>query len=270
MKMVDSLGRELSLARAPERIVSLVPSWTETLFHLGAGDRVVGVTEYCVHPAAALERCARVGGTKNPTLVRVFSLRPDLVLANKEENRARDVQRMEANGVAVYVTNARSVADAVQEIRALGHLVERDREAAELAAAIEDARARARARVREPRPVVVALVWKHPFMATGGQTFAHALLSECGAHNPFASAERRYPRIDERELARAAPDVILLPTEPYAFGEADRLELLSLDCPAARAGRIHVVEGELLTWYGPRIPRALDGFSRLLFPEDAA
>ncbi len=267
MKLDDSLGRPIELAAPPLRIVSLVPSWTETLFHLGAGERVIAVTDYCVHPAGPLAGVVRVGGTKNPSLVRILSLRPDLVLANKEENRPRDVKQLEDHSVPVFVTDARDVEGALREVRALGRLVEREGEAAALCREIGDALARARERVREPRPAVVALVWKSPFMATSADTFAHALLHECGARNPFASAERRYPRIDGAELSAARPDVILLPTEPYAFGEADRRELLALDCPASRSGRIHVVEGELLTWYGPRIPRALDTFSRLLFPD---
>jgi ABC-type Fe3+-hydroxamate transport system substrate-binding protein len=113
----------------------------------------------------------------------------------------------------------------------------------------------------------VALIWRDPFMVVGADTFAHDLLSCCGAVNPFAGeGERRYPRVERAALEAAAPDVILLPTEPYAFGEQDRRELLELDCPAARAGRIHVVEGELLTWYGPRMARALETFAALLRP----
>jgi ABC-type Fe3+-hydroxamate transport system substrate-binding protein len=101
-------------------------------------------------------------------------------------------------------------------------------------------------------------------MAVGGDTFADALVSECGGENPFAASERRYPRVDEEELVAASPEVILLPTEPYAFGEVERRELLRLDCPAARSGRVHVIEGELLSWYGPRMARALRTLSGLL------
>ena len=100
-------------------------------------------------------------------------------------------------------------------------------------------------------------------MAVGGDTFSHALLIESGGRNVFAGADSRYPRIETAELEAAAPEVILLPTEPYAFCEADRAELLALDCPAARDGRVHIVEGELLSWYGPRMARALDLFSSL-------
>ena len=100
-------------------------------------------------------------------------------------------------------------------------------------------------------------------MAVGGDTFADALVRECGGENPFGASDKRYPRVDEAALEAAAPDVLLLPTEPYAFGLADRTELLRLDCPAARSGRIHLIEGELLSWYGPRMARALRTLSQL-------
>ena len=262
--VVDALGRELRFPAPPERIVSLVPSLTETLFSLGVGNRVAGVTKFCVHPADGVRGLCVVGGTKNPDVERVLALCPDLVVANVEENRKRDVERLIDAGVPVFVTYARSVREAVREIAALGVIARREPEAGEIAGEINSALARARERRAATSPRVVALVWKEPYMAVGGDAFAHDLLVQCGAENPLAGAERRYPRLDERELERLAPDVILLPTEPYAFGERDRQELLCLDCPAAREARIHVVEGELLSWYGPRIARALDLFSELL------
>ena len=264
LKLTDALGREHVLAAPPQRIVSLVPSLSETLFALGHGERVVGVTDYCVHPAEAVAHVPRVGGTKNPVVRRIIELTPDLVLANKEENRRRTVEQLEAAGIPVFVTYARTLHAALEEIAVLGRLVARESVAAEIMARIEEAWASARARVRDPRPAVAALVWKAPYMVVGGDTFAHAMLVESGGRNPFATSGARYPRVDRAQLERARPDVILLPTEPYAFGPSDRTELLEFDCPAAREGRIHIVEGELLTWYGPRMARALTEFSSLL------
>jgi ABC-type Fe3+-hydroxamate transport system substrate-binding protein len=245
-------------------VVSLVPSITETLFALEVGDRIVGVTDFCVHPAEAVQAKTRVGGTKNPSLERIAELRPDLVLANKEENRRRDVERLEAAGVRVFVLYARTVREAVDEIRALGALTRTEARAQVIIEEVEQAWAIAKAQTPEPRPRVVALIWKRPYMAVGGDTFAHDMLVQSGGTNPFAHELRRYPRVDTARLAAAQPDVILLPTEPYAFGEEDRLELLDLECPAARDGRIHVVEGELLSWYGPRMARALRVLSDLI------
>jgi ABC-type Fe3+-hydroxamate transport system substrate-binding protein len=266
-RVLDARGRELAFDAPPRRIVCLVPSITETLFALGAGDAVVGVTEFCVHPPEARATRAIVGGTKNPGLEEIRALAPDLVIANREENRRRDVERLEASGVRVFVTYARTVREAAAEIRTLGTLAGRSAPADALARECESALARAVERAPAQRPRTLALVWRDPWMVVGADTFAHDLLVACGASNPFAGREGRYPRVLDADLVAAAPEVVLLPTEPYAFGERDRAALLAFDIPAARTGRVHVVEGELLSWYGPRIPRALATFSALLAPK---
>ena len=260
----DSLGRTHSFETPPERIVSLVPSLTETLFALGAGARIVGITDFCVHPRAEVASKPRVGGTKNPSLSRIRELRPDLVLANREENRRRDVERLEGEGIPVFVTYARTVEEALHEIRALASITLSDEVGAKIVQNIERALGVVRADPPEPAPRVVALVWKGPLMAVGGDTFANDMLEKSGGSNPFASSEGRYPRIREEDLVAARPEILLLPTEPYAFTEEDRLELLRLDLPAAREHRIHIVAGELLSWYGPRIARGLEIFSGLI------
>jgi ABC-type Fe3+-hydroxamate transport system substrate-binding protein len=260
----DARGLEFAIPEPPQRVVSLVPSLTETLFALGLGESVVGVTDYCVHPADAVRDVPRVGGTKNPVLERIVGLEPDLVLANREENRKRDVERLEQSGLAVFVTYARSVREGTDEIGLLGRIGGREDAARDIQDSIEAAWARARGRAQDPSPGVAALIWKQPFMAVGPDTFAHDLIGQCGGRNVFGSGERRYPRVDEAELLAARPDVVLLPTEPYEFGPRDRDELLALDLPASRQGRVHLIEGELLSWYGPRIARALDEISELL------
>jgi ABC-type Fe3+-hydroxamate transport system substrate-binding protein len=267
MRVRDALGREHGFGAAPRRIVSLVPSLTETLFALGAGAALAGVTDFCVHPADGVATLPRVGGTKNPDLAAILALAPDLVLANKEENRRRDVESLEAAGVPVFVTYARSVPEAVDEIRGLGRICAREARASVIAAEVEEALAAASRGPEVPPTTAIALVWRDPFMVVGGDTFANDLLLRCGARNPFAAAgPSRYPRVTLGALEAAQPEVILLPTEPYAFGERDRDELLALDCPASRGGRVHVVEGELLSWYGPRMPRALATIAALLRP----
>ncbi len=265
MPETDALGREFVFAAPPRRVVSLVPSWSELLFALGAADALVGVTDFCVHPAEGVGSKRRIGGTKNPDIAAIEALRPELVIANKEENRRRDVERLEAAGVRVFVTYARTVPEAVTEMRALGRIVGRAAEAERSAAEVETALAELAAAPPRRRPRVAALVWRDPLMAVGGDTFANDLLERAGGENPFASAAAgRYPRLERRELEAAAPDVLLLPTEPYRFEERDRLEFLELDCPAARSGRVHLLEGELLSWYGPRMARALRTIAALL------
>jgi len=260
--LVDSLGRSIELPELPGRIVSLVPSWTETLFELGAGPRVVGVTEYCVHPADAVAQLPKVGGTKNADAQGILRLRPDLVIANKEENRPSLVSALEQAAVPVLVTDARAVDQAAAEIALLGRATGVEAAAASLVLVI-NRELEALGRLSERRRCI-ALIWKNPYMAVGGDTFANDLLRQCGAENPFAGEAGRYPRITAQQIEAAEPEVILLPSEPYDFLESDRLELLELDCPASRDSNIHLMEGELLSWYGPRVARALREIPRIL------
>ena len=269
----------------PSRIVSLVPSLTETLFELGLGPRLVGVTDWCVHPAAEVAALPKVGGTKNPSIARVLELRPDLVIANREENRERDVERIRAAGIPVWVTYPRTVAEAAALVRELAELGAPPERAQPLIASLESAFERARSAASARRTRVFCAIWKRPWMAVGTDTYADDLLALCGGDNVFGArfaqrarasrsepkasedqkvGRRRYPIVGEAEIAAARPEVILLPDEPYAFSARDVAELAALATPAAATGRIHCIDGTLISWYGPRIARAIAEVSALL------
>jgi ABC-type Fe3+-hydroxamate transport system substrate-binding protein len=244
----------------PARIVSLVPSVTETLFALGLGERVVGVTDWCIHPADALERIPRVGGTKNPDVARVAELAPDLVLANLEENREIDVRRLRERGLPVWVDYPRTVAAAIAQIEWLADLGASAGARGAVLEPIEDAVVRAGARTGPVRSAFVA-VWKLPWMTLSRDTYASDLLATAGLANVFADASERYPRVDLAEVARCDPEIVLLPDEPYRFTEEDARELGSgplAGTRAAREGRIAVFDGTLAFWHGPRIAVALE------------
>ena len=249
----------------PRRIVSLVPSLTEALFALGLGERVVGVTDWCVHPADRVGAVPKVGGTKTPSIARVVELRPDLVIANREENRRRDIERLEAAGIAVRVTYPRSVEDGARLLRELAGLGADPEAVARVVVGVEEALAEARAKRPERPTPVFCPIWRNPWMAMSGDTYANDMLSLCGGRNVFAArAERRYPIVETAEIEAAQPEVILLPDEPYAFGPRDVDALASLDVPAARERRIHLIDGTLVSWYGPRIRLALASLRPLL------
>ncbi len=261
----------MSAARAgpphPERIVSLVPSLTEALFALGLGARVVGVTEWCVHPAAELEAVPKVGGTKNPDRDAILALAPDLVIANHEENTRRDVEKLREAGLPVWVTYPRSVHDAVALMDALAAIgaSEAARSAVLLPihAAVAEAEAELARRARATR--AFCPIWRDPWMAVGPDTYADDLLRLCGAANVFADRhDRRYPLVTLEQVVAAQPEVILLPDEPYAFGPKHVAELAELDVPAARNARIHCVDGTWVSWYGPRIRGAIATLRPLL------
>lgn len=254
----------------PERIVSLVPSWTEALFLLGLGGRVVGVTEYCVHPSKGVASVPKVGGTKDPDLARIAELRPDLVIANHEENKRQDVERLRAKGFEVWVTDARTVLAGARELRELAGLGASEDAVKAIVEPVELAVESARQSELEPkdRAQVFCPIWKNPWMAIGGDTYANDLLTLCGGHNVFADFEdrsgRRYPIVTEQDIVSAAPEVILLPDEPYAFGPREVVELRALLAPAAHSARIHLIDGTWVSWYGPRIKRAIDALKPLL------
>jgi len=252
----------------PRRIVSLVPSLTEAFFSLGLGARVVGVTDWCVHPADGVAALPRLGGTKNPDQQAIVGLAPDLVVANREENRRQDVAALEAAGIPVWVTYPRTVREATSLLGQIADLGATPRARAEVVGAAEHAVEAATQEELSAAPLrVFCPIWRDPWMSVGRDTYAHDLLELCGGTNIFASlGGRRYPRVDLAQVVEAAPEVILLPDEPFAFGPRDVAELQRLEVPAADAGRIHVIDGTLVSWYGPRIARAIETLRGLFAP----
>ncbi|RIK99930.1 MAG: ABC transporter substrate-binding protein [Proteobacteria bacterium] len=256
-----------SLPRAPARIVSLVPSLTESLFALGLGARVVGVTDWCVHPADEVESLPKVGGTKDADVAAIAALAPDLVIANHEENTRRVVEKLDAAGLAVWVTYPRTVREGAVLLRELAALGATREAVAAVVEPVEAAIAEAERSLPAHRTRVFCPIWRDPWMSVGRDTYVHSLLELCGGDNVTADrGDRRYPLVTLDDVVVAAPEVILLPDEPYAFGPADVAELGRLGVPAARDGRIHCVDGTWVSWYGPRIRTALVRIRSLLDP----
>ena len=232
----DDLGHPVRLGGRPDRVVSLVPSITESLAAT-VPDLLVGATDWCTHPADL--DVTRVRGTKNPDLAAIVALEPDLVVANKEENRELDVRRLRERGIEVWVT----VTETVEQ--ALGSL---DR----LFEEVFDARpawlATARAEwapVDPARGSAAVAIWRDPWMVVGRDTFTGDVLRLLGLANVFGGHDDRYPSTTPAAIEELRPDVVLLPDEPYVF-TAD-------DGPEAFAARTALVSGRLLTWYGPSL-----------------
>lgn len=266
---VDASSAAVAVPGDARRIVSLVPSVTESLFALGLGERVVGVTDWCIHPADLPTRVARVRGTKNPDCDAILALAPDLVLANHEENREIDVRRLRERGATVWVDYPRTVREAILHLDGLARLgadtAVRDTVLAPVHAAYERATKAAAARACDPVRAFVA-VWKDPWMSLSRDTYAHDLLACAGIANVFADAPDRYPRVTLEDVAARDPELVLLPDEPYRFTADDAAELARgalAATRAARSGRIHVIDGTLAFWHGPRIAHALELLSGL-------
>lgn len=267
----------------PSRLVSLVPSLTETVAILGCADRLVGVTRYC--EAGAPEAAERVGGTKNPDVARIVALGCDLVLANDEENRPADLEALRARGVQVHVTFPRRVADVPPMLRAVAAVLAggegegpRQGDPSVLAAGdalsgqIEHALAEAAAgMVGVPTPDggsaagmarplrTLTLVWRKPWMGLGADTYAADLLAHAGFATVLDRGGDRYPRLAPGDPELADLDVVLLPSEPYAFTEDDLPALHDLLGSVRHA----FVDGRALTWHGPRTVEALTTFATL-------
>jgi ABC-type Fe3+-hydroxamate transport system substrate-binding protein len=243
--LVDDLGEPVPLSGPASRVVSLVPSLTEAVA-VSAPGRLAGATDYCTHPSTL--DVPRVGGSKYPKLDRVLDLAPDLVLANAEENRPEEVERLRANGIPVWVMAAAASVPAA--LGSLRRILTQAYELDEPEWLVE-----AEEVWREVRPVrfhAVVPVWRKPWIVLGRDTFAGDVLRRVGVANVYATAEERYPRPDIEELRarfKADADLLVLPDEPYLFTEEDGPDHF----PDAR---YVLVSGRHLTWYGPSLVEA--------------
>lgn len=234
----------------PERIVSLVPSHTQTLYDLGLRNRVVGRTRFCIHPKPWVDSLAVVGGTKDAKLERILALKPDLVLADKDENPLALVQALQEAGVEVLWSAIDTVTDVAAFLRRLGQRLGTDSgEAwARRLEAFEPAR---------PTATVFCPVWHHPWMTFNATSYCHAMLAAVGLQNAFANRTgTKYFEVGASEVAAANPDWILLPTEPFPFHKKT-VDVSDLG-PAGQAQRVRVIDGEALTWFGTRTVEGLE------------
>ncbi len=255
----DAFGRPFELAEPARRIVSLIPSITEIFFTLGAGDQVVGVTKFCTDPPDGVRSKPKLGGQKNPRVDAIVDLKPDLVVANVEENRKEDVEAMWAAGLSVLVTFPRTVREGIQLIRDLGVLTGKTDGAEAIAGRCEATLEEVESGMAGRAPVrIFCPIWRKPYMTINGDTFVDDMLRTCGGENIFRGRQERYPTVTLEGMAALKPEVILLPDEPFPFVERHLAEFRSFpDVPAVATGRLHLVDGKVLSWYGPRIGESL-------------
>ncbi|KAA9332354.1 ABC transporter substrate-binding protein [Hymenobacter busanensis] len=245
LNVTDQIGRRVAVPFPPQRIVSLVPSQTELLFDLGLGERVVGVTKFCIHPAEAREKAAVVGGTKNFHFDKIAALKPDLIIGNKEENYQDGIEQLAAQ-YPVWMSDIFTLDDALDMMRRVGLITGTKANAEALAAEI----AASFGQLAPPaEPLSAAyFIWRQPYMVAATGTFIDDVMQRAGFRNAFAGRSR-YPEIGADELAAAAPQVVLLSSEPYPFGAKHVAEFQAI-CPQAV---VCVVDGELFSWYGSRL-----------------
>jgi iron complex transport system substrate-binding protein len=295
----DGNGRKTALQfyQAPKRVVSLVPSMTESMFELGFGQTVVGVTDYCTQPAGQLAHLPRLGGPKNPRIEEIIALQPELVLANWEENTRPTVEALEDAGIFVWVTFPKTVRQALDVLWTLVGLYS-SKEAAIRLEVLEMTFEWAKSAAADRQPLrYFCPIWlatsrteRTWWMTFNQETYTNDLLASLGGENVFAGRQRcypleadlglaeaqdpaerdtRYPRGILDEIQAADPQVIILPDEPFEFSEQHIQEMCKLlpDCTAVKNERLHLVDGSLLTWHGTRLALALRELPGILAQE---
>jgi iron complex transport system substrate-binding protein len=290
----DGHHEALHFHHPPKRVVSLVPSLTESMFDLGLGSSVVGITDYCIHPAEDVVNLPHLGGPKAPRIDDILSLKPDLVLANWEENTSQAIEALETAGISVWTSFPRTVRESLDVLWILVGLFHNQVSAARLET-LELTLDWATSSMIERRPLLCFCpIWYEKssegspwWMTFNRHTYCHDLLHLLGCQNIFAERERcypieadlgqsqpeapgsrdtRYPRVVLSEIRAAKPDVILLPSEPFEFNDTHRLDLIEqlADVPAVEHGHIFLVDGSLITWHGTRLAHALRELPTLL------
>jgi len=239
------------------RIVSLVPSLTELIIDLGLEKELVGRTKFCIHPKDKVKSIPKIGGTKEVSISKVSSLKPDLIIANKEENTKKDVEALH-NITNVYVTDISNYSEALLAIQQIGKFANRIKESTFLINRIKDSFSRLSG-LSQNRKSVCYLIWKNPLMTVGHDNFIHDMLHRCGFENVFGGRDR-YPTISNADIESKNPEYIFLSSEPFPFKDK-HIQEFSLLFPNSK---IVLVDGEYFSWYGSRMVSAADYFIDLI------
>ncbi|MCK5538007.1 MAG: ABC transporter substrate-binding protein [Bacteroidales bacterium] len=234
------------------RIISLVPSITELLYDLGMWQNIVARTKYCVHPKDILSEIIDVGGTKTIDIDRIVALRPDIVIANKEENNQAQIEALQKL-VYVELTHIKSYAHALHFIEYCGQLFQQQNLSKSI---VVDIRKKFDKIDFNPTKKLLYLIWRKPYMSITKSTYIHSILSQLGFDNIIADFDDNYPILESKSLKKLSPEIIFLPSEPYSFTKEHAADIAQF-FPKAK---IFFVDGEMFSWYGTRMLKAADYF----------
>jgi ABC-type Fe3+-hydroxamate transport system substrate-binding protein len=242
----DQISNSITLPGIPKRIVSLVPSQTELLADLGLDPEIVGITRYCVHPTHWKSGKVMVGGTKDADPDVIAGLQPDLVLGNREENSRSLIEGLREQ-FPVWISDVRSLDDAVNMIQTVGEMTGTSAKAQEIVSSIEEGFSQL---IPSEKKTALYIIWRKPWMAAGSDTFIDSMLTLAGLHN-CAKGLGRYPQLTAEAITKLHPDIVLLSSEPFPFQEKHMEEVRSLT-----DARILLVDGEMFSWYGSHLIKA--------------
>lgn len=249
----DQLGNTITINYPPKRIVSIVPSQTELLFDLGLDDEVIGITKFCIHPIEKFASKTKIGGTKKLLIEKIRDLKPDLIIGNKEENTQSEVELL-MQEFPVWMSDISNLEEAMLTITQIGELVDRAPEAAYLNhlinAGFKDLQTLAVE--KNINQTVAYLIWKDPYMFAGKDTFIDDILRKIGLNNVIQLS--RYPVLELANLSTLNPKLVFLSSEPYPFKQK-HIEEIELMLPNAK---VMLVDGEMFSWYGSRLVKAVN------------
>jgi ABC-type Fe3+-hydroxamate transport system substrate-binding protein len=254
-KFTDQLGRQIDIPYPPQKIVSVVPSQTELLFDLGLDEELAAITKFCIHPKESVNTKQKVGGTKSLWLDHIQQLEPDLILANKEENSQAEIECL-AQKFPVWISDIKNLGDALEMIRTVGEITNKSDRANYLAQTISErfSNIASFSRLR-----AIYLIWNKPYMTVNSDTFIHDMLGFAGFENMTSSLDQRYPELSLEDLKTMQADVVLLSSEPFPFAEHHKSALAEV----LPNSSIHLVDGELFSWYGSRLMHSPNYFINL-------
>ena len=254
MLFTDQLNNTIELKEFPKRIISIVPSQTELLWDLGLRDELVGITKFCIHPDEMFRAKERVGGTKQLNFDKIRSLKPDLIIGNKEENEYSQIIELQKE-FNVWMSDIYNLQDSLKTIMQIGEITNRTQKATELSQAI----ALEFELLNKYNKRVLYLIWNNPMMAIGNVTFIGDMLRLNGLQNVLTDANARYPEISVEQIKDLKPDFILLSSEPYPFKE-QHIQYFNEQFPFAKTV---LVDGEMFSWYGSRLLKSPAYFKSL-------
>src|SRR5262249_21602776 len=245
------------------RIVSLVPSVTETLFELGLEDQIVGITDFCILPTGRVDAKPKIGGSKTPDISKIVALHPDIVIVNEEENRKEDADALRHHGIELMVTYPNSIDEAAQMVNDLGERFHSENRAESMAGEIRD---RKESIQPERQRTTLILVWRNPYITINETTYVHDVCHLFGLQNVFADSSDRYPRLNPDQIRKGDPEAVLFPDEPFPFAKKHVSEFAATipEIRAVRGAKLLIFPGVYVTWHGYGTLRMLREFPPVL------
>lgn len=250
MIFIDQIGHQINIETTPKRIISVVPSQTELLFDLGLENEVVGITKFCIHPNSWFKNKTRIGGTKTLNINKIKQLKPDLIIANKEENTKQQIEELQQL-FPVWTSNIRNLSESLEMIKQIGLITKTNVKAEEIIAKIEQD-FKLLTSIKKQSKSTLYFIWREPYMSVGSSTFIHDVMERAGFVNALETSEN-YPVLTSEQIKTINPQLILLSSEPYPFKEKHIKEFKML----SKSAQILLVDGELFSWYGSRLTKTV-------------